>query len=460
MAFLKRLSNSLWDMVSPQKPSPAAASLPTPPQSHIAISKVPTKLAKATKERKASLEDIGKSAKSMSPIERVQNWQTPDLHTGKRKRLHTPSSDSTGRRVKQPRIEVEDMDYAPQTPTRIDQDGDAHMDEEYEEFDDRSSRLQTPSLRHARAGSPASLSEMVDDDDDDMSVDHSLVVDDEEYTNSPPRKISRPEELNMRHISTEELRTQGWDDDYITLIQKIGMRGYEPVLPAYMKFEYRFLPDGLFDKHDDAFISSHKQNHFRLSKELEKLIDLGGRVRDRKLMAGNVEPEEEVRRTLNNFIKWAEKDASLDRKSAIPILAQEYQPADTPGTYLISNAEEKCRRLAQRWKTALRVHKSVEFSPGSRTSNNTTLSYELPTFYAIAASYTLVGLLAYRPDTDQCTPMAYFDFKDKDYDVWNSLALAIIVAHVRNVQVRIAEETWIGVKQPEIAEMEEEDPDL
>ncbi|MGG6495254.1 UNVERIFIED_CONTAM: hypothetical protein NY603_20250, partial [Bacteroidetes bacterium 56_B9] len=80
------------------------------------------------------------------------------------------------------------------------------------------------------------------------------------------------------------------------------------------------------------------------------------------------------------------------------------------------------------------------------------LSYEIPTIYAILASDAIVAIMAYTVDSDHCQPMALFDYNLKDYDVWNSLALALLVCHVRNVQLRIAEDTDIGMKQPNSSE--------
>ena len=41
-----------------------------------------------------------------------------------------------------------------------------------------------------------------------------------------------------------------------------------------------------------------------------------------------------------------------------------------------------------------------------------------------------------------------------------SLAIALLVCHVRNVRVRIAEETGIGLKVSGLSDEEDDDPDL
>ena len=457
MAFLKRLSGSLWDYVSPRKADKTALPTPqtNPPETPI------------TKSMNAEIADIVRLSKSMSPSQRVKNWSliSPSRKrpaSGSRKRVYTPESGSgstsAGRLSKQPRIEVEDMDYtrSPRSPRpRVRLDSPMH-----DAFDDRSSFLRTPS-RKSRTRSPSpSLEDVIRDDESVASVD--LDVDEDRFNDTPPKKraVIIPDELKDKNISEEELRALGWDDDYITLIQRIGLRGREPVLPAYMKFEYRFMPDGLFESDDDAFIGSIRNRHFKASKALQRLLDLGGHVRDCKFIHGDeARAELEVQRHVKDYIKWAEEDAHLDKHTAIPILVQVYEEAGTPGDEFKLLAEKKCRALVQRWKKALAVTKSVEFSPVSRnsvTSDGTLLSYELPTLYALVSCDSIVAFMAYRVDTDECTPMAFFNYNEKDYDVWNSLALAILVCHVRNVQLRIAEDTEIGLKRPHSGESNDE----
>lgn len=350
-----------------------------------------------------------------------------------------------------PRFDVSDVGSDQE---KLDYDGDSLMDDVY----DDESELQSPSRQRLRSSSGA----LGDEDDDAMSVHRTVVASEDEYV--PKRRVvNLPEMLDMRHIATDELRLKGWDDDYITLIQKIATRGYEPLLPAYLQFEYSFMPDGLFENSDDAFIASVRNEHFKAGKALEQLLDLGSRVRDRIYMDGKVKPEDQVKRQLAAYMKWAFDDAGIDKRSAIPILALEIQPAGTDAPLLRASALRKCKRLAARYREALRVQRSVEFSPGSKSSEDTVLSYPLPTFYAIIASHSIVALMAYSPDgdTSELAPMAYFNFKQKELDVWNSLALAIIVCQIRNVHMRIAEETGLGLRQHGYSEdeMVEDDPD-
>ncbi|KAF2162733.1 hypothetical protein M409DRAFT_26970 [Zasmidium cellare ATCC 36951] len=454
MAFLRRLSDNFWSYVSPTKTTTPNA-LPTP-------NSEPTFKKPAIPARRASLHDISKHTRSMSPGERVGNWRirspssraSSSVLGNKRKRLYTPSS-IAGRRSKSRKFDLDDMESRYEEEEG-DYDDDVLMEDGYDDESD----IQSPITRQQLRSSSAGLGD--EGDEDNLSMHKTVVASEEDY--EPARRVvNLPEMLDMGHIATDELRLKGWDDDYITLIQKIATRGYEPLLPAYLQFEYSFMPDGLFEEGDDAFIASTRGEHFKAGKALEQLLELGGRVRDRIYVGGRIQPEDQVRRQLEAYMKWAFTDADIDNRSAIPILAVETQPAGTEAPILRASALRKCRRLAARYREALRVRRSVEISPGSRSSEGTLLSYPLPTFYTVIASHGVVALMAYRPDAEESdlAAMAYFDFKDKNYDVWNCLALAIIVCHVRNVQVRIAEETGLGLRQQGYSEdeAEEDDPD-
>lgn len=239
-----------------------------------------------------------------------------------------------------------------------------------------------------------------------------------------------------------------WDPDHVRLMQHISRRGSEPLLPQYYKFDYRFLPDKLFSPDNNAVLASSRGHHTRGIKALERLFELGAWVRDREDLAGRITPEEQIKRQLTAFIKWAEEDAGLDPRTAIPVVALEMKPPGTTAVQLQENARCKMERLAERYADAFRVEDSIETTPQS-TRSSARLARPVPQIYCIIALGTTAALVAHRPqDRERPTPLvAQFDFKDKEYDAWSSLALAIIVCHARDVQRRIAEDTGVGQKR-------------
>lgn len=307
--------------------------------------------------------------------------------------------------------------------------------------------------------SEADASSVADDWGSEIWHEDTLVVPEEEYkVKGHKKRINIKQEQEARHVSTNELKEAGWDDDHIMLVQKITMRGYEPLFPSHWKMDFRFLPNELFDKKfGDGFINSISDKDFRATKALQALIDLGPTVRDRVYLRSAFEPQDQIEKAIRSYMKWAVEDAELDMRTAIPLIAIEAAPASTPSGEMHAAIRSKFEAITQRYRAALRIHRSVEASPSSHTTE--LYSQTLPTLYGFITSHTLAALVAYSPmrDGGELKTVAMFDFGDKPYDVWNSLALAITVCHCRNVAAAIADDTGLGNKQRE--DEPEDDPD-
>ncbi|KJX93830.1 hypothetical protein TI39_contig4248g00007 [Zymoseptoria brevis] len=493
MSFFRRISDSLWSLVSPQKDAADNAGMPTKATDRVFRQPVHPSI------RRASLHDLAAAAKSMSPCERVGNWNTrPVSHRrdsvlekslGKRRR----ESSLGGRAAKRERLDDSDeeaddedlsMDDAEEDVEGAragEEDEDDGYDEEslfppegyseqeeVEEEDDqqyrRRTHTRTPSSRSQRVASFLADS----DQEGDMSFNTTIQIEDDSLHDSPPRRrlANAPTNQALGEISTTTLLAQGWDSSYISLLQKIALRGREPLLPHLLFLEYRYLPPILFcPDNNSAFLSSLRGNPFGAGKALHTLFDLGGHVRDRVALRDSLRaPEDVVRRAVKGYMKWAYKDSEFRPwpRTAIPLLATIYAPVTVTPAVMRAQATAKCRRLALRWQEALRVHRSVEISPGSESTATT---HPLPTIFALVCSRTMVALMAFDSkrekgiEGENCTPMAYFDFADGDYDVWNGLAVAIVGSHVRNELVAWRDATGLGEKAREEMESEESDPD-
>lgn len=453
MPLFKRLSDTFWSYVSPQKTS----ARPHPPSTAPPVFKKP-----ALPARPGALKNLKRATRSMSPNSRVDSWRaTASTSPSKKKRSVTPESHNNGSRKMrkldngraQRAQEEEDEDDEEDLEDEDDEDSDA--DEVMRDDEGLSSMFSTVRVD----GSPTP-EDFLDEYDSEVDVDGTQVLDDGDYHATPVRRkiATLPEAFG---VGSSEMRAQGWDDDYITLVQKIKLRGREPIMPQSWRFSLRSMPDALFAVDDDAFISSIRNEQFRAEKALEKLLELGGNVRASEIGGSRTRPEIQVRRMMEAYQKWAALDSGLDPHTAIPLLVLETKPADTPATELHEIANRKLAKLAARYRKAFRVLECTENSPASKAS--TQYSYPVPTLYAIVASHTLIAMMAYKPDDPKpdAKPIAFFDMRSINYDVWNALALAIMVCHARNVQVRIAEDTGLGAKVPGRKRRGvSEDPDL
>jgi hypothetical protein len=443
MPLLKRLSDTFWSFVSPGKP----AAQPHTPATAPPVFKKP-----ALPTRPTTFKKLKRVTKSMSPASRVDSWRaTTSTSPSRRKRPAIPDDNGIGnhkmRKLDNFRVHEENMEDEEMEDCVYEHHDDSGSDEAMKDDDDDGLSSMFSGVRVNGSPTPE---DFLDEYDSEVDVDETRVLDDGDYYATPTRRkiTTLPQEQEAFGVGSSEMRAAGWDDDYITLVQKIKLRGHEPLMPQSWRFSLRSMPDALFAPTDDAFIGSICNQQFHAEKALEELLYLGGQVRDSTLTNASARPELHARRMIEAYQKWAALDSGLDPHTAIPLIVLETKPGSTSGTEIHESANRKLALLATRFRAAFRVLPSTEGSPGSKAS--TQYSYPVPTLYAIVASHTLIAVLAYKPDdeTPDAKPIAFFDMTDSNYDVWNSLALSITVCHARNVQVRIAEDTGLGVKVP------------
>jgi hypothetical protein len=442
MPFFKRVSETFWSYISPQK---------TNKHSDIPKTAPPVFIKPALPVRRASLKDLKRTRKSMSPCERVDSWRatastTSTSPSNDNKRAVTPDRNGDGSRKMRKldngkALRAEEVVYEHQEDEHVDE---GSVSDEVMRDDDGLSSM----FSGVHVKSSPTPEDFLNEYGSEVEVDLTQVLDHGDYHMSPKRrKLAKlPQDESAFNVGSQELRDEGWDDDYITLLQRMKLRGYEPLLPQQWRFSYRSFPDALFSETNDAFVNSARKDYFRAEKALEKLLDLGGQVRDSLIESTPTSPHRQIRQHIEAYQKWAALDSDLDPHTAIPVLALVVKPGDYPTDDLVKIARQKLADLATRYRNAFRVVQSTETSPASKASSQ--FSYPIPTLYAIVASHALIYVTAYRPEdaTPEVTIVARFDMKDGDCDVWSALGLAITVCHARNVQMRIAEDTGLGVK--------------
>ena len=85
--------------------------------------------------------------------------------------------------------------------------------------------------------------------------------------------------------------------------------------------------------------------------------------------------------------------------------------------------------------------------------------YEPPTLYGIVVKEAVVALVAYEPlsNRDAFRTIAFFHLSKPHYDVWNALALAMVMIHCRNHLLKIKERLPEGMYEEVEAEVEDEE---
>jgi len=189
---------------------------------------------------------------------------------------------------------------------------------------------------------------------------------------------------------------------------------------------------------------------FIAEKALQELLQVGGRARDALLTNAPVRTaEEHIRRGIRRYHKWAIKDGKVDKAWNLPLFEVVSGSRDISASDLQDKMLWKLDHLAAQWRDALRVRASVEADGGAEIqdgSDDTLIEKDFirepPTLYGVICSHTIMGFVSYDIMAKNPTlrTVAIFDFGREDYDVWNSLAIAIFVLHCRNRMMELKED--------------------
>ncbi|KAF2019991.1 hypothetical protein BU24DRAFT_448361 [Aaosphaeria arxii CBS 175.79] len=388
MAFLRDVSTRFWEYVSPRKTQQ-----------------------RRDKDFKAKVSPLPQTARKQT--ERYAQWGSPKIKQ-ERAILETPIHDSSMKPVNLP----------PSPPHSLDR---------------RSySDLEGDTLLDNCAGSPKSYKE---EDGWDANED-TFVVDDDRYV--PEETKDTEEERLRRDEQGQHLRSAGWTEDAIFLFQKLGMRGFEPLMPADWIDDFKSLPYDLFTNNlDKAFIKpaldrSGASADFHAFRALEELFQLGGRARDAIHQKAELRtPEILIRRAIRSYNKWALKDGGVDNLWGQLSLFEVVSASTTTSSVEIqSKMRNRLELLANRWHEAYRLaglHKDPE-TPIKSSLDDCAPLPDIPTLYGIIASHTIMAFVSYDASVPQSglRTVAIFDFGQEGYDVWNALAIAIFLIHCRN----------------------------
>lgn len=284
-------------------------------------------------------------------------------------------------------------------------------------------------------------------DSDSDAVDDTLLEPDETEIGTrekPLDVILEPQQKKHAegaYISRKQLLDNNWPHDCANLIQKLHQRGYEPLFPPHWQMDFKFLPDELFDPRDlhTWFNAAKRAQDFHATKALHRLLQLGPRIRDKVVC--RLRPDKLVKKEIETYLHWARRDAD------IPVLQDDILVIETgPADADINTLEQNLlNRLLARY-TYFR-----ELLPPDQY---------VPTLFGVIVSHTLVGIVSYRPPwqtdlDDAVTPskrwfrattpgargslrsVGVFDFGQQGYDVWNAIALGMLVIQCRNIAIRI-----------------------
>ncbi|EDU41862.1 hypothetical protein PtrSN002B_002142 [Pyrenophora tritici-repentis] len=402
MAFLRGITNHLWNYVSPRK-------------------------TQQKREKPFAFKKPAIPVRNPTPpkdLERAPTRQiSPEAHATKQE----PRSDSPQQ------IDFDAMFLPPSPPAS------AMLSEDLE-----GDTLLTESPIGVKAGGSSA--------DEWDANEETMVVDDGTYMEQHKR-IDVEIERVRRDQQGRDLRDAGWSEDAVFLFQKLGMRGFEPLLPISWINDFETVPEDLFtEKLDKAFIKPAFGTDYSAQNALNRLFDLGGFVRDAWHTRAKRTPAFHIGKAVKAYTKWAMKDGRVDHLWArLPLFHTVTFSRHVHPSVGEEKMVEKLGRLYELWYEALQIEQAE--------LRGDTIVPDVPTLYGITASHSVMAFVSYAPPTEmkeqpQLRLIAMFDFAKEGYDVWNSLAMAIFIIHCRNRMMQLTE----CLSEPEVST--EEDPDL
>ena len=210
-----------------------------------------------------------------------------------------------------------------------------------------------------------------------------------------------------------------------------------------------------------SFIPTTFANYVTGIHALTNLLSLGARVRDRVFT--RLPPEPTIQKAIIDYRRWAFRDGFLDLRDLPPNLAIQVSTTSSAAgaAASIGKLTTKMHSYAQTYRDFFRVSES-ELALYHRDGLSYHRSYhgdyhgDLPTIYGIVITSTVVAVFTH--DSDQpdreIRHAGNYDFGEKGHDLWNALAIAILIMQVRSFLLTLSER--VEPRQ----EVESEDIDL
>ena len=198
-------------------------------------------------------------------------------------------------------------------------------------------------------------------------------------------------------------------------------------------------------------------------------------MRDRSYIARQ-NPAPLLARLVRDYITWSYKDAGLDEKNTTPLIAVMAAPHTEAIQKTVTRMKSELQTLATRWQdiwadahgqevnghtplTLSTLTNYLSTSAGSKrkrsdrstpppTETITSASEDspptIPTLYGIVIARTIMAFVTYDAagalkEDSKVRNLALFNWRDPGQDVWNALAVALMVIQARETLVDLQE---------------------
>ncbi|CAD0098960.1 unnamed protein product [Aureobasidium mustum] len=240
--------------------------------------------------------------------------------------------------------------------------------------------------------------------------------------------------LEDERVSKDQLLARGWPQNTVWLIQRIHNRGREPIFAFHWRIDFPMMPEGMFLPAYHAhpgYINTLRNKDFRAKHAFERLMQLGPKVRD-KITVG-LAPEKLIVDEVRRYMAWADWDSN-NQFPSYPFIEIHTGTRDEDVNALQDTLLLRLSNLHKHWLAPSDMAPKPP-APFMRPADQDL--DQPPPLYGILVSHTLLGVVAFVPGAEYSDSIGYlrtvgvFDFNVTGYDVWTSLALALLVIHVR-----------------------------
>ncbi|GLA52886.1 hypothetical protein AnigIFM63604_009966 [Aspergillus niger] len=228
------------------------------------------------------------------------------------------------------------------------------------------------------------------------------------------------------------------------LFFRLAMRGFEPVVPRSWRYDFPTLPESLYPRSSEAsdkpIIDVTRSSNLYAIKALTSLFAVGGRVRDCDIL--HQQPEPLIKQAIQKYIHWALFDVELDTmQDALPVHVIYAQKKDEKTIKAVRKMNTKLQKLTRQHQEELGV--AINNAPDKEAKLLEDTKFPLLTGFIICGP--IVAILTHSTDPREIGNgeedgrfISQFDLSERGQDVWNSLAIAITVMHVRRTMLSLA----------------------
>lgn len=233
----------------------------------------------------------------------------------------------------------------------------------------------------------------------------------------------------VKELSPDERRTA----------HQLLTRGCMPAIPRHWEKDFPTLPESLFfsvqedeslHSESEFALKADKGTEFYAIRAFQALLKISGIVRDHcNILEDN--PEVSIKKSIEKYLRWAFNDAHIRVQSTTtPVHVIYCKKAHEGAKAAFSQAFKSLEKLASTWRNQI-------------PSSPKPAAWPSVMAFVICGPVLSIVTLDCDPnpqtDTQGMRLLGQFDLSNLNNDVWNTLAVAISVMHVKRTMIKLAQ---------------------